>query len=129
MQHGLHFASHSPEWGSPLSLHDPLIDAAAPAVQERLRTVQHIARSVAPQAEEVVAYKLPAFREGRVFLYFAAFKKHVGIYPPVTGDPELLEALAPYRGPKGNLKFLHTEPLPEALLRRVIEQLHRQYAR
>lgn len=112
-----------------MSAHDAYIGAADPLAQARLRTVQALGRAVAPGAEEVVAYQLPAFREGRVFLYFATSKKHLGIYPPVTGDDMLIADLAPFRGPKGNLKFPHNSPLPESLIRRVVEQLHREYAR
>jgi uncharacterized protein YdhG (YjbR/CyaY superfamily) len=72
---------------------------------------------------------MPAFREGKVFIYFAAFKNHIGIYPPVSGDKKLEESLAPYRGPKGNLKFPLNEPMPIDLIKRVAKALHNEYAK
>ena len=63
------------------------------------------------------------------FFYFAAFKKHIGIYPPVTQDAQLIQELAPYRGEKGNLSFPLGEPLPIDLIGRVAVALSREYAR
>jgi uncharacterized protein YdhG (YjbR/CyaY superfamily) len=63
-----------------------------------------------------------------VFLYFAAFKGHIGIYPPVTAPPGLVKALAPYRGPKGNLQFPYDQDMPYHLIARVMAALHRAHA-
>jgi uncharacterized protein YdhG (YjbR/CyaY superfamily) len=71
---------------------------------------------------------MPAYKHERVFFYFAAFKKHIGIYPPVRKDTALLKAVAPYRGPKGNLSFPLNEDLPIDLIGRVAVALHREYA-
>jgi uncharacterized protein YdhG (YjbR/CyaY superfamily) len=63
---------------------------------------------------------MPAFRQGAVLVYFAAFKSHFGLYPPVSGDAGLEKALSRYTGPKGNLKFPLDGPMPYALIRRVV---------
>jgi uncharacterized protein YdhG (YjbR/CyaY superfamily) len=101
--------------------------ASAPAdvrpVLERIRQVVH---ARVPGATETIGYKMPAFRLGKIFIYFAAFKKHIGIYPPVRGDQALLEALRDYRGEKGNLKFPLDQPMPFALIGRVAEALARE---
>ncbi len=99
---------------------------AARPILERLRTM---AQEAFPEAEEIISYRMPAYRQGRVFLYFAAFKHHIGIYPPVGGPASLIKALAPYRGPKGNLQFPYDEPIPYALIGRVMVALHRAHAR
>ena len=70
-----------------------------------------------PDAVRCIGYQMPAFRMGRIFFYFAAFKNHIGIYPPVR-DPALVEELARWRGPKGNLIFPLKEPLPIDLIGR-----------
>jgi uncharacterized protein YdhG (YjbR/CyaY superfamily) len=71
---------------------------------------------------------MPAFRKKKVFLYFAGFKNHIGVYPPVSTPGALVDELAPYRGPKGNLIFPHSEPLPIELIGRVAEALAQQYS-
>ena len=51
-------------------------------------------------------------------IYFAAFKKHIGVYPPVR-DAKLRKEIARYAGPKGNLQFPLTERIPYALIGRI----------
>jgi uncharacterized protein YdhG (YjbR/CyaY superfamily) len=63
---------------------------------------------------------MPAFRLHGILVYFAAFKSHIGLYPPVSGDAKLEKALLPYAGPKGNLKFPLDRPIPDALIKRVV---------
>jgi uncharacterized protein YdhG (YjbR/CyaY superfamily) len=63
-------------------------------------------------------------------IHFAAFKKHIGLYPPVKGDEKINAVLSRYKGEKGNLKFPLDEPIPYALISRVVkfrvkEQLER----
>lgn len=101
---------------------DDYIAAQACAVQPILQRIRAIVREEAPHAEETISYRMPAFMLGGALLYFAAFKKHVGIYPPVRGDAALLQALARYRGEKGNLSFPLAEAMPYELIRRVTRQ-------
>ena len=56
-----------------------------------------------------------------MLIHFAAFKKHIGLYPPVRGDASLMRAVNPYAGPKGNLQFPLDKPIPYALIRRVVK--------
>ena len=51
--------------------------------------------------------------------YIAAFKKHIGLYPPVA-DAALRPQLARYAGPNGNLKFPLDEPIPYELVGKVV---------
>jgi uncharacterized protein YdhG (YjbR/CyaY superfamily) len=101
---------------------DNYIAAQLPAVQPILQRIRAIVREEAPDAQEAISYRIPAFIQSGALFYFAAFKKHIGIYPPVQGDTALLEALAPYRGPKGNLSFPLADPMPYELIRRVARQ-------
>jgi uncharacterized protein YdhG (YjbR/CyaY superfamily) len=108
---------------------DAYLAAAAKDARPVLKKIRAIVKSVAPQALETISYQVPAFRQGRVFIYFAAFKAHVGVYPPVKGSAALEKALQPYRGEKGNLKFPLDQPVPYALIKRVAIALKRQYAK
>jgi uncharacterized protein YdhG (YjbR/CyaY superfamily) len=98
-------------------------------VREILEMIRRIVKEEVPQATETIGYQMPAFKVERIFLYFAAFKKHLGIYPPVNGDDALLRELAPYLGPKNNLKFPFDQPIPYELIRRVARTLAKQYAK
>lgn len=103
--------------------------AAAPAVsQPILEEIRKRIRERVPEARETIGYGMPAFRLGRIFIYFAAFQKHIGIYPPVTQDQELIAALGPFRNDKGNLRFPLQRPLPYELIGRVAAALAREHA-
>jgi uncharacterized protein YdhG (YjbR/CyaY superfamily) len=95
----------------------------AKASKDALLSIYALILSVAPDAEEMISYRMPAFKRGKIFIYFEAFKGHIGIYPPIKDNPELLDALQAYRGPKNNLRFPLNQPLPLELIERVIRQL------
>lgn len=103
------------------------VAAADPNVRATLRRMHDLVQAAVPDAVPCISYQMPAFRRGRVFCYFAAFQRHLGVYPPVQ-DPVLVRELEPYRGPKGNLKFPWREPLPVPLIRRVVLALAKQCA-
>lgn len=98
---------------------DAYISGAAPAAQPILRKIRALIRKSAPDAEEIISYQMPAFRQNGILLYFAAFKNHIGMFPPVRGDEELERELERYRGPKGNLQFPLDEPMPYKLIARI----------
>ncbi|TNF38264.1 MAG: hypothetical protein EP329_00960 [Deltaproteobacteria bacterium] len=100
---------------------DAYIAAFPPDVAELLERVRQTVRAAAPAARERISYRMPAFEQGGIIVYFAAFKHHIGVYPPVDGDAALMAELAPYQGPKGNLKLPLDQPFPFALLTRVVE--------
>ena len=89
-------------------------------VQSRLRQVRRTIRAAAPKADEVISYNIPAFKKYGILVYFAGFKSHIGLYPPVRGNPALQKAVAKYAGPKGNLRFPYDEPLPLSLITRIV---------
>jgi uncharacterized protein YdhG (YjbR/CyaY superfamily) len=93
-----------------------------------LRKVRAVVAKAVPGARGVISYNIPAFALGRPFMYCAAFKSHIGIYPPVRNDARLIKALAPFSNAKGNLRFPLDEPLPLPLIARVARALARQYA-
>ena len=88
-------------------------------VQRVLQEIRGVIRKAAPDAEEAIKYRIPTFVLNGNLVHFAAFKNHIGLYPPVKGDEKLQAAIAPYRGEKGNLRFPLDEPIPYALIRRI----------
>ena len=98
---------------------DDYIAEFPPKTRMVLRKVRSALRKAAPGAEETISYRIPALRGNGMLVYFAGFKNHVGMFPPVRGDERLDAALARFRGPKGNLRFPLTEPLPLALISRI----------
>ena len=100
---------------------DEYIAPFPPKVRRILKKIRATIRKAAPDAEETISYRIPAYKhKKKVLIYFAAFKNHIGIFPPVKGDAKLKKAVAPYAGPKGNLKFPLDEPVPYELIERIV---------
>ncbi len=113
----------------PFASHDAYLESVPESVRPALVSIQATVERLIPDASRCISYNMPAFRDGRTFFYFAAFTKHIGIYPPVTRDAALIRELAPYRGAKGNLTFPLRDPLPLELIGRVACALHRERER
>ncbi len=90
-------------------------------VRSILREIRRTIRKAAPKAEEKISYQMPAFTFLGDLVYFGAFKKHIGLYPPVRGDARLEKALTSYAGPKGNLQFPLDRPIPYDLITRIVK--------
>jgi uncharacterized protein YdhG (YjbR/CyaY superfamily) len=97
-------------------------------VQAILKKIRSTIRQAAPKAKERISYRMPAFSQDGDLIYFAAFKQHIGIFPPLRSDEKLIKALARYRGPKGNLKFPLDEPMPYGLITRVVKARMKEQA-
>lgn len=108
--------------------HEEYIASAPAEVQKILVRIQALVEAALPRARRCISYGMPAYRDGKVFFYFAGFRNHLGIYPPVKADTALVAELAPYRNEKGNLAFRYREPIPYALIGRVAVALSREYA-
>ena len=90
-------------------------------LQMVLEKVRQTIRDAAPDAKETISYQMPAFKQHGVLVCFAAWTKHIGLYPPISGDKTLEKAVARYAGPKGNLQFPLNEPIPYDLIERIVK--------
>jgi uncharacterized protein YdhG (YjbR/CyaY superfamily) len=111
----------------PVSI-DQYIAAAPAAIRPVLTRIRATIRKAAPQAEERISYRMPAYRLNGELVYFAAFKHHIGLYPPVRGDAKLEQAVKAYANEKGNLRFPLDEPIPYELIARIVKQRVKQNA-
>ena len=91
-------------------------------VQKILQKVRDTIRKAAPRAEETISYKMPTFNlDGRHLIYFAAYKKHIGVYPVPSGDEKFKEQIARYQAGKGTLQFPLDQPIPYTLIARIVK--------
>jgi uncharacterized protein YdhG (YjbR/CyaY superfamily) len=87
-----------------------------------LQQLRQCVLEVIPDAEECISYGLPAFKvQGKVVAGFGAFKNHLS-YLPHSGSvlPALAADLAGYDGTKGSLHFPVDQPLPPALVNKLV---------
>jgi uncharacterized protein YdhG (YjbR/CyaY superfamily) len=98
---------------------DDYIRAQPTASQPVLERVRGVLRKALPGADEVLSYGIPAYRlNGRIVIFFAAWKRHYSIYP--AGDPGVLAAfekeLASCEISKGTIRFPLERPVPAKLI-------------
>ena len=87
-----------------------------------LEALRRTILEIVPDAEQVISYRVPAFRVGgQTVAGFAAFQRHLS-YLPFSGSvlSQLTDALAGYEMTKSALHFPVDRPLPKALVRRLI---------
>lgn len=99
---------------------DEYIAGFPPEIRERLAAVRAAVLAEVADGEERISYRMPAVFQHGVVVYFAAFKRHIGLFPPVE-DPAVRAQVAPYAGPKGNLQFPYDQAIPHPLIAAVVE--------
>lgn len=73
-----------------------------------------------PGCNETVKYGMPGFTRGdRCFIYFAVWKKHVGLYPIYPQEPDLEVEITPFRAKKDTVQFALNRPIPLDLVARL----------
>jgi len=91
-------------------------------VQEILEKIRLTIRKAAPDAEETISYLIPTFTlKGKYLVYFAAYKKHIGLYPVPTGTEKFKQELSAYRAGKGSVRFLLAKPIPFRLISQIVK--------
>jgi uncharacterized protein YdhG (YjbR/CyaY superfamily) len=91
-------------------------------VQQILEKIRKTIRKAAPGAEETISYLIPTFNlKGRYLIYFAAYKKHIGLYPAPRGNERFKKELSRYEGGKGTVRFPLDKPIPLALITRIVK--------
>src|SRR5580658_6388391 len=100
---------------------DKYIASFSPEIQAILEKIRLTIRNAAPDAQETISYNIPTFTLNVALVHFAAFKKHIGFFPPVRGDARLEKAASKYAGEKGNLRFPLDQPIPYSLIERLVK--------
>jgi uncharacterized protein YdhG (YjbR/CyaY superfamily) len=79
-------------------------------------------RKAEPDAEETISYQIPTFTlKGKYLVYFAAYKKHIGLYPAPRGNEKFKKELSDYEGGKGTVRFPLDKPIPFGLIKRIVK--------
>ena len=101
---------------------DAYIAAFPEDVQKILKQVRLTVRKAAPGAEETISYGMPAFRyKGRVIIYFAGYRNHIGFYATPSGHAEFAKELSKYKQGKGSVQFPLNKPMPLNLISRIVK--------
>jgi uncharacterized protein YdhG (YjbR/CyaY superfamily) len=99
-------------------------------IQTILQKLRQTIQDAAPDAAEAISYQMPTFKLHGNLVHFAAFKKHIGLYPTPSGVDAFEQELAPYKKAKGSIQFPLDQPIPYELVTKIVEyRMQEQQAR
>ncbi len=98
------------------------------AIRPRLLLVYDTIRTAIPDAEECISWQMPTFRKGRNIIHFAAYKKHIGIYPGSEMVEEFADKLNGYKTSKGAIQFPHDQDIPLDLIAEIAKRSYENNA-
>ncbi len=104
----------------PKNIDDYLV-AQPPAIQELLQKIRSTIQKAAPEAAETISYQMPTFTLKGNLVHFAAFKSHIGFYPTPSGTEKFQKELSAYKGSKGSVRFPLDQPIPFALIVKIVK--------
>jgi len=90
-------------------------------VQALLQRMRATIKKAAPKAEEKISYGIPTFTLDGNLVHYAAYKGHIGFYPGAAGIAAFKKELSAHKGAKGSVQFPLDEPLPLALVSRIVK--------
>lgn len=89
---------------------------------ERLEVINNIVKKLSPTAVECISYGMPAYKlEGKILIYFAAHKKHIGLYPYPSTLNAFKKESSKYKTAKGSIQFQNNEKFPVGLITKIIK--------
>ena len=102
--------------GSSPSSIDEYIAAQSEEVRPLLAKIRKTIKRAAPKAEEKISWRMPTFWQGENLIHFAAFKKHISIFPGDLSHLPFEERLSGYKTTKGAIQFPLDKPIDYDLI-------------
>lgn len=99
---------------------DEYLAAQPLVVQPLLQRVRETIHAAAPNAVEKISWRMPTFWQGENLVHFAAFQKHIGLYPGGEAVGVFAERLAGYKTSKGAIQFPLDQPIDEELIADIV---------
>ena len=100
---------------------DEYHDSFPESVQKYLDQIRKAIKSAAPDAKEEISYNMPAFRQNKVLVYYAAAKEHIGFYPTPNPIKIFSNELSRYQTSKGAIQFPLGKNIPAALVKKIVK--------
>ena len=100
---------------------DEYIGTFPVATKKIMQQVRKTIIDAAPEAEEVISYNMPAYKQEGMLVFFAAYKEHIGFYPTPGGIEAFKKELSVYNSAKGSVQFPIDKPMPLALITKIVK--------
>ena len=88
--------------------------------KKQLRRIEKLISTAAPLAKHIISYNMPAYKQNKNLIYFAAYKNHIGLYPGPKAILQFRKELNNFKTTKGAIQFPLNNPLPEKLIIRIV---------
>jgi len=98
-------------------------------VREYLKEIREALRAALPEAEERISWSMPTYWKKCSLIHFAAFKKHIGLYPGPEAVKIFADRLKEYKTSKGAIQLPYDKPLPLELIGEIAKWCEREYGR
>ena len=98
---------------------DEYVSTFPPEVQKVLQKLRQTVKKSAPDAEELISYKIIGYRLNGRLVWFAAFKDHIGFYPTLSPFEKFKKEIAPYKSGKGTIRFAMSKSIPYDLVGKI----------
>ncbi len=85
-------------------------------VRPLLQDIRETIRAAAPDATEKIAWQMPTFWQGENIIHFAAFKKHIGLFPGGKATSVFADRLTEYKTSKGTIQLPLDRPIDHELI-------------
>ncbi|MBN2173946.1 MAG: DUF1801 domain-containing protein [Bacteroidales bacterium] len=89
-------------------------------INDKLQSIRKAIKEVAPDAEEVISYNMPAFKQNGIICWYAAHKEHIGFYPAANAIVVFKDELKNFKTSKGAVQFPNETPIPIDLVQNII---------
>lgn len=86
-----------------------------------LEELRDVIKQAAPKAEEVISYNMPAIKQDKVLVYYAAYNGHIGFYPTASPMIAFKDRLTKYKTSKGAIQFPIDKPIPKQLVKDIVK--------
>ena len=98
-------------------------------VQPYLQQMNQAIKAAIPDAVEKISWSMPTYWKKHNLIQFAAFKKHIGLYPGPEAVAVFADRLTEYKTSKGAIQFPYSEPLPLELIAEITKWCERENGR
>lgn len=95
---------------------DEYIAAQPENIRPALQSIRETISQAVPEATEKISWQMPTFWQGKNIIHFAAFKKHIGIYPGPEAIVHFSDRLTEYMTSKGAIQLPYDKSLPSQLI-------------
>ena len=106
---------------APKSVDEYVARAPGPAARALKKMRSTIRSAVPSDAVEIISYGIPAFKDKRVLVWYAAFSNHCSLFPTAAVIEKFKNQLKGFSTSKGTIQFSTDKPLPTALIKKIVK--------